>query len=232
MFNKKKCKRCLEKFSNSFDFCPHCGFKVSGDYEDKEDWGMIGKNDFFPSTEIKIPMGFNTLFGSLMKNLEGQMKEMDKEFGKVEKENKKMPLGIRQGGISISISTSPGKQPEIRVKSHGNIPEFKQREMRIKEQAQERTKNLSEESLKKYSKLPRQEPRANVRRFSDKIVYEIDLPGVKSLKDVSVIKLENSIEIKAVAKDKAYFKLIPVNLQISDYKISKEKLILELDAGE
>ncbi len=41
------------------------------------------------------------------------------------------------------------------------------------------------------------------------------------------MKLENSIEIKAITKDKAYFKIIPLNLPIINYNILKEKLILE-----
>jgi len=56
------------------------------------------------------------------------------------------------------------------------------------------------------------------------------MPGVKSIKDVSVNQLENSIEIKAVAKDNSYFKLIPINLPVLDYELSEEKLVLELEA--
>ena len=42
------------------------------------------------------------------------------------------------------------------------------------------------------------------------------------------MKLENSIEIKALAKNKAYVKRIPINLPIINYDFSKEKLVLEL----
>ena len=53
------------------------------------------------------------------------------------------------------------------------------------------------------------------------------MPGIKSIKDISIIKLENSIELKAISKNKAYFKLIPINLPITNYGILKERLILE-----
>ena len=68
--------------------------------------------------------------------------------------------------------------------------------------------------------------------MSNKVIYEIELPGVKSTEDVSIIKLENSIEIKAVTKDKSYFKLLPIKLPISGYKVADEKLILELSARD
>ena len=72
-----------------------------------------------------------------------------------------------------------------------------------------------------FQKLPKKQPETNVRRFSNKVVYEIDIPGVESIKDVSISQLENSIEIKAVAKKNAYEKIIPIGLPISKYDFSK-----------
>ena len=104
---------------------------------------------------------------------------------------------------------------------------------KIKKQKKEiSSNNLPQNHLKKFSKLPKNEPKTNVRRFSDKVIYEINIPGVKSIKDVSIIKLENNIEIKAITKDKAYNKLIPFNFPITDYNFSRGKLILELDSKE
>ena len=86
---------------------------------------------------------------------------------------------------------------------------------------------MSEKDIAKRSKLPKHEPSANVRRLTDKIVYEIDVPGVKK-EDIMITKLHNSIEIKAFAKDKAYFKLIPISLPIIKSELKNGKLILEL----
>ena len=63
-----------------------------------------------------------------------------------------------------------------------------------------------------------------------KVIYEIEIPNIKSTEDVSIIRLENSIEIKIIANKTAYFKVIPVNLNLMGYEILKEKLILELDS--
>ena len=216
MFKKKKCKKCGEKINSKHRFCPNCGNLLSSK---NEDWGMLGKNDFISPNEIELPMGLNTIFNSLIKNLSKQL-ELERS---IERKKPKM----QKKGISISISTSGNKPPEIKVDSFGDNSEYKQKEQQIKEIP---LKNLSQKNLKKISGLPKQEPLTKIRRLSNKVVYEIKMPGVKSIKDVSIIKLENSIEIKALAKNKAYFKLIPINLPITNYNLSKGKLVLELDA--
>jgi len=58
------------------------------------------------------------------------------------------------------------------------------------------------------------------------------MPGVKSMKAVSIIQLENSIEIKALAKDKVFHKIIPINLPIRKYNLEKGKLVLELETRD
>lgn len=221
MFKKKICQKCGEKINNKYEFCPYCGNSFNENLKE-ENLGMLGKNDFSSINGIKLPMGLNMIFNSLIKNLNRQFKDIDKEI----KEPKTIKKGFKQGGISINISTSGGRPPEIKVNSFGNNPKFNQP---IKKQIKEKPlNNLSYEKLKKISELPKQEPATNIRRLSDKVIYEIQMPEVKSVKDISIIKLENSIEIKALTKDKAYSKLIPINLPITDYNLSEGKLILEL----
>lgn len=221
MFNRKKCKRCGRKVKDKDSFCPACGLSL-GNFE-KEDWGMLGKSDFI-SPEIKMP-GFNMLFNSLMKDFGKPLfQELEKEM---KKSTEKSPNQIRRG-ISISISTSGNSPPKIKINNLDGQP-IKQinREMPIKKRKGV-ISILSEEKAKKFLTLPQEEPSTNIRRLSNKMVYEIALPGVKSLKDVSVMQLENSIEIKAVSKNKSYKKIIPIDFPIHKYKLSKEKLVLEL----
>jgi len=224
MFNKKKCPRCNSKISKDFDFCPYCGSR----FNSSENWGMLGKNDFEPfRQEIKLPMGLNTIFNSLVKSLDKEFQQLDKELGREAIKQQNPKNNIHSGGISISISSAGDSPPKINVKSFGNMPEFQQKEKQIKKQIKKT--EFSEDNLKKLSKLPRQEPSTHVKRLSDKLIYEIDVPGVKSIKDISIIQLENSIEIKAIGKDKAYFKLIPLNFPIIAQKLSNGKLVLELE---
>lgn len=219
MFNKKICKKCGRKIDKNYEFCPYCGNKL----KKSEDWGLLGKEDDFESiNEFRVPKGFNILFNSLVKNIDKQFKELDRGIGE---ENNISP---KKGGISISISTSGSHPPKIRVNSFGNAPQFKKKEKEIKKQIKE-VKNLPQTNLRNFSKLPREEPSTSIRRLSDRIIYEIKIPGVKSIKNISINRLENSIEIKAVSKNKAYFKLIPINIPIRDYNLEKGKLVLELD---
>jgi len=83
-----------------------------------------------------------------------------------------------------------------------------------------------------FPKLPKKDPETHIRRFSDRVIYEIKMPGVKSVDDISITQLENSIEIKATTKTKAYSKIIPINLPIYDYNLSKGLLTLELEAKD
>jgi HSP20 family molecular chaperone IbpA len=225
MFKKKKCKNCGEKINDSYNFCPYCRAPIRDFFEDEKDWGLLGRNDFPTHEEIKFPMGFNNLFNTLLKNLTSQKFN---EFEDMEPESKRMKT--KKGGIGISIYTSGNKPPKIKVRSFGNLPEFKEKENQIKKKVKELKLPVSDS--KKFAGLPKKEPETNIRRFSDKIVYEINMPGVKSIKDVSIIQLENSIEIKALAKNKVYYKIIPINLPVRNYNLSKEKLTLEIEAKE
>ncbi len=221
MFKKKKCKKCGKNVEDKYGFCPYCGNPV---HNSQEDFGMLGKNDFIPfGNDIRLPMGMNKIFSSLVKNLG---KELNKELSNMNNEVKKSPKGVKKNGISIRISTMGNNPPEIKIDSFGNDKPTKKKIVREMPQ-----KNLSIKNLKKLSGLPKEEPLTNVKRLSDKVIYEIEIPGVKSIEDISIIKLENSIEIKALTKNKVYAKLIPINLPITNYNLEKGKLVLELGEG-
>ena len=209
---RKKCKKCGEKVNSKHRFCSNCGIplkKIS-----QEDWGMLGKNDFeerdtSPDSFLQGFTGnmFNKMLGSAMKMLE---KEMKKEMSR-ENIQPKTNVRLMINGKEINLNDVKIQPKEL-------------------EKKEELLDEFSKKGLKKFSELPKKEPKTNVKRLSNTVIYEINIPGVKSIKDLSIVKLENSIEIKAVAKDKAYFKLIPVNLPILDYELEKGKLILELEA--
>jgi len=224
MFKKKKCKNCGEKINESYNFCPYCRVPIRDFFEDDKEWGVLGRNDFSPYEEVKFPMGFNSLFNTILKNFNIKLND----FEDMENEPKKSK--VKKGGIGISIYTSGNKPPKIKIKSFGTLPEPKEKEKQIKEKV--KSLKLPVSDSKKFVGLPKEEPKTNIRRFSDRIAYEINMPGVKSIKDVSIIQLENSIEIKALAKNKVYYKIIPINLPVKNYNLSKEKLILEIEAGE
>jgi HSP20 family molecular chaperone IbpA len=218
MFNTK-CKRCRKKIARKFDFCPYCGTQMKEIQQ--EDYGFLGKDDVIELPDLGMDMPLGGILDSLMKEFSRQFQQLDKMM--IE-ENKNT---MNRNGISISISTEPGKQPKISVNNLDNNKNRRESNLIVKQIPRKNTE-ISEEEAKKFSNLPKQEAETKVRRLSNKIVYEISLPGVKDLKNIFVNKLENSIEIKAFSKDKVYFKLIPVNLPILNYKLKDERLLLEL----
>ncbi len=208
---RKKCKRCGERVNSKHRFCSNCGTPLKK--ASQEDWGMLGRNDFEEQNPLSNSLldgftgnMFNKMLGSAMRMLE---KEMKKEMSR---ENMQPKTNVRLMINGKEIDLKNVNQPKKIEKKEKLLDDF------------------SKKSLKRFSELPKKEPKTNVKRFSNTVIYEINIPGVKSLEDLSIVKLENSIEIKAVAKDKAYFKLIPVNLPILDYELERGKLILELEA--
>ena len=233
MFGKKSCSRCGKRVEKTFEYCPYCGSSVKDKEDEQRDYGFIGKNDFGMG-DVKLPLGFNTIFRKLMREMDKQLREIDRDMGERKYKddfNIDRDSAIKQGGISINISSGAG-EPVIKVKSFGNLPEFKFMEDEVKRgntgAPMKRLPKISEEEARKLAKLPKTEASSKVRRLSGRVIYEIELPDVKDSKNIIINKLENSIEIKAFAEDKAYFKFLPVKLPIVRSVFSKGKLILEL----
>ena len=209
MFRKKKCVKCKGKINEKYEFCPHCG-KPTGK---SENWGLLGKEDTIDEFEQFSNSLFGggilgKMFGRTMKMLEKELQKELKNSNNFQKTNFELIInGKRVDPKNIQVSQQlVQKTPEVKIPK----------------------RSFSDGNLKRISKLPKKEPLTNIRRLSDRVIYEINMPDVKSMRDISIAKLENSIEIKAVAEDKAYFKVIPINLPIINYKFLDEKLVLEL----
>lgn len=237
MFNKKIKCRCGKKVDVKYAFCPYCGADLKAKLvrekaRDQEVDGMLKQVESAFNVPFFMKFPFEKLVKQMVKEVDKQFHEYDAMLSQEQNQNEaeKNP-NVMASGISISVNTSPEGEPVIEVKQFGQGQEEKLQKIKVDEPKQYKKLPKSfftEAETSKLSKLPRQEPKTKVRRLTDKIIYEISLPGVKQEKNIIINKLQNSIEIKAFAKDKAYFKLIPVDLAIKDYKLSNEVLILEL----
>jgi hypothetical protein len=195
---RRKCPSCAKKIDKNFNYCPFCGESFKKVQEEK-DYGLLGKEDSdIFRNEVKLPFGMNKVLDSLMKQLEKQMSEM----------NQNQPNGFPKG-FKIKIST-------------GN-PQFKQ----IVEEKKPKT-NIIDESIRERLNLPKVEASSKVKRLGDKLIYEIETPGVRSPKEVIVTQLESGIEVKAYSKEKCFTKIIPMNIELINYYIKNDKLFLEL----
>ncbi len=225
MFGKKKCQKCGKGIEKSYEFCPYCGKPTKE--SSPEDFGMLGKGDLEEEENLFTNPMFGGIGGNMLNKMLGNaMKMLEKEMKKgveeqnTQKTNTNFELfinGKRVNPQNIKVTKRPMVQKPIQIK-----------ENQIRETNQRFTKQKTE----KFGKLPKKSPLTNVRRFSNKVVYEVLIPGVASIEDISITKLENSIEIRAIAKDKAYEKIIPIALPIISKNLSKGKLTLELKAQD
>jgi hypothetical protein len=221
MFSKKNCKKCGEKLNKKYSFCPVCGTPVNK--KEEEDFGLLGRNDFFENSDSLSTSLFGGLGGGIMnKMLNNAMKMLEKELQQNMKSQNtnitpqnnaprtKFRLMINGKEINLNDGAVIEKGPQKKeITKKANFNEF------------------TEEQNEKFSKLKKIMPKSHLKRIDDKIIYEIELPEVSSLKNTSIIKLEDGIEIKALSERKAYLKRVPLTLPILNYYLSKNLLILE-----
>jgi HSP20 family molecular chaperone IbpA len=122
--------------------------------------------------------------------------EIDKHFEEVDKTLDQGIYFKPIKGISITIS-GDGTKPEIEVKNFGHFDHKAERAIeKIKE---------------KPARIPKitEEPETMIEKIGNRQIVSIKLPRVK-MEDIEIKRLEQSIEVKAFAGDKAYFKLIPI----------------------
>ena len=211
MFSSKKCLRCEGKLKEDFSFCPFCGLDLRNPEADMREFGMLGKNDSVLGAPIMgggalgMPGDFNTILSQVMKMMEHQLKHMDTEkldFGDSKPEVRRLPNGFQ---IRIGPNTQPKKKKEEDLKP----------------------RTVTEEQRERMVKLPRGEAKTNIRRLSDKVVYELNTPGVENVEDIFVSKVESGYEVKAVGSKKIYMNSLQVDLPLKKYFVKDNRLTLE-----
>lgn len=214
MFDKKKCPKCRESIKESFEFCPSCGNRLKNT---DEDFGMLGRNDKIEQNNLT---GFPFGGGIFEKMLGTTMKMLEKELQKGAQENSN---GIKPN-FELFINGKRIDPKNIKVTKHPIQKNQKQIQKR-------KAKTLPMNEIKDFSKLPQEEPKTNIRRIADSVIYEIELPGVNSEKEITILNLGGSVEVRAASKIKAYTKTISTGLPIIDYAFSEGMLVLEFEAG-
>jgi len=131
--------------------------------------------------------------GKNLKEIE-PFEDMEKEFKKLSRIGLPKVFTKPTRGITITISTG---RPGFGVKTRRIEPQMRRKVEEVKKPI--RIAKLTEE------------PETKVNRMGQKEIIQIKLPEVRSLDDIEVRRLEQSVEIRAFAGDKAYFKLIPIS---------------------
>lgn len=230
MFGKKKCNNCNRKIEKDFDYCPYCAKPLN-----KKDYGLLGKDDYTTGLNEAMPSNLGGILGGsfMEKMMASALKMVEKEMqknsiqennGRKTKINKALPGNFELfiNGKKVNL---PGNIEGIQIENMpGNMMGEK------KESPKSRIPKVSEETMQKSAKLPRKEAKSHLTRTSDKVIYELETPGLLSLNHVLVNKLENSIEVKAYTDKAVYFKTLPVKLPLMQYSLKEDKLVLEFKA--
>lgn len=190
----KHCDTCGLRMDDKWTYCPKCGSRQ------------------------RVEM-FRNIFSEISR----QIKDMNREMQKMEKSFEVRDIspffrGPKSSGFSIKIIRSSGNRPKVTVKTFGNIDKE-----RIKKQIEGQLEegrgiklsfpNKSNERAKEIpipvgeSKVA-EEPKTNIKTQDKRVTVDVELRGVKSLDDIIVTELENSIEVRATTKEKAYFKIL------------------------
>ncbi len=255
MFEKKIKCACGKKFDERYEFCPYCGTPrneaINHERNKKSQEDMFNKQIDSITKEFSENLGmpminsfpFKMLVKKLSKDIEKQFRDMDRDMSLAQSRNqdqmnmrnaKKTSKAIVQNGKKVGdvqeFNFPGGHGFSIQIQMGGSPQDIMmEREDEAKTKSIKLPKSkISDRRAQELAKLPRHEPETKIRRMTDKIVYEISLPGVKNEQDIMINKLQNSIEVKAFSKDKAYFKLIPLAFPIKSWKLKDERLVLEL----
>lgn len=204
---KIKCEKCKSSFKEDYSYCPYCGNPVLDVEKSKMEYGMLGKNDVLDEESVNDMASANVSFldklmesamNSMVKAMEKEMKGSMNDMGKPE-------IKAIPNGISIRLGMPVQSQP--------------------KRKQEKRT--ISPEQIQRMSKMPKATAKSHVRRLSDKVVYELLIPGINNPEDVFITKLEKGYEIRAIGKSKVYVNSLPIELPIKGFSFDKTKLQLE-----
>ncbi|MBI4021562.1 MAG: zinc ribbon domain-containing protein [Candidatus Aenigmarchaeota archaeon] len=210
------CEACGARLEKGWKFCPSCGSQQS--------------RGFF---------NISDLFSRMRKEMEVLSREMDRDF---DKEIEALDLSPyfkrpRGQGFTIKIVSGTGREPRIDVQTFGDVDRQTIQQQLERQLGYRSAKTPTEKPLaipapqRKSLVLPKmtEEPATEIRQLGTKVAVDLNLPGVKGDRDIEITDLESSVEVKAVAGDKAYFKILtkPQDSAIVQRSFKDGKLHLE-----
>lgn len=203
---KKKCSSCDRKIDRGFRFCPWCGKPTKKVRQ--EDYGMLGLDD--NNLQGNVQNSFSLFGGSLGNILNQVTKQLSKELQNLDLDDLSKSKNPR--GVEIRFST--GKPIQKVVKKSQEVNVFDE--------------EISDAEIQRRKKLSVEIAESKVRRLPEGIIYELDTPGVRSKQDVSIIRMENSLEIRVYTKDKCYIKTIPIKVDVLKYGVKDGKVLVQI----
>jgi len=193
--------------------CNKCGSNINRNFNfcpdcghnikqerEMKNYGILGRDNFIPQNNSMPQMPFG-----LDKMLNSLMGQLNKELGQMGKE------------VKINFSSNiPGLNPNINNQERPTL--------RLRKNI------ITPEKLEKISKLPRQEAKSGTKRIGNTIIYNLEIPGVKSVQDIIINKTESGIEIKAISDKVLYTKTISLN-KLMRYRLLNGILSVEFQGS-
>lgn len=207
-FGKKlkeiKCTRCEGILKKEFSFCPYCGTSLVTKEEMERNYGLLGKNDSVANAGPETMMNSN--LGITDKIINNMFNMVMKNLGQQMRDDMEhAEISQLPNGIKISIGQAPRRKQVPRI---------------IK-------KTLTEDQLQRLATLPRKEAKSTIRRLSDKVVYELNTPGVLTTEDIFISKLESGYEVKALGNKNMYVNSLQIGLPLKGISLDKNKVLVE-----
>jgi HSP20 family molecular chaperone IbpA len=220
-----QCPVCGTRIEKDWGFCPRCGTRISGDF-------------------------FDEIFSRMRKELAEMNKLLEKDIEAFDlspwfrdmDRKKTIPKG---SGFTIKIVHSADRKPEVSVRTFGNVDKTKLRKEMGELGVWQPSLGNQSSGKSEFSHAPpkpkppelvikgpmkTEEPKTSVAKSASNVIVNIELPGVKAEGgNIEVSELENSVEVKALAKDKAYFKILTKPPQFRLARKSFEKGVLHLE---
>lgn len=208
-----KCGSCGSGMDKGWRFCPKCG--------------TVGSGDMFD-------------FGPLFSRVFKEMEEMMLGFGDKESDFEAVDISpsfrdskTKKSGFTVRIHSGAGMKPNVEVKTFGDVDKDIVREQ-VKKLGYDIPFGSGDSPVPKAGRkgpAPKttEEPATDVRRLDGRVVVDMDVPGVRKEDDIEIAELESSVEVKAFAGDKAYFKIltIPEQFSLKERRFSRGRLHLE-----
>ncbi len=210
-----KCSNCGSGVEGGWKFCPKCGART-------------GRRIF----------SFGDIFSKALKDMETLSKRVDRDMEAFDISPwfDEIPEGLKnhakpsRKGFSIRITSGTGMEPNIDVKTFGNVDKEEVRKQIEKMSYVPSKPSREKEQPRKERPAPKntEEPATTIRKEDSMVLVDMDIPGVKE-EDIEIEDLESSIEVKAISGDKAYFKIItkPEAKALVESRFADGKLHLE-----
>lgn len=243
-----KCPRCRKDTEKGWEYCSSCGFRLKSN-------DFFRFDDMFKRVNKQMEQ-MNRMFEKDLEvfDLSPVFRELRER--PVERKTKGFRITMSSGTgrePKVSVQTFGDNKDEMRkdileqlndekgmqIPMKRAAPEERERRRfrfpgltRPAERPAERpAQRFLEKDENKESRVPTktEEPKTSVKRLGSKVVVDIEMPGVRSEDRIDVRELENSIEVKALAGDRAYFKILtkPSQFRLSGKRFDKGRLHLE-----